>query len=76
MSIRTDFFQPYLIQEWIKCWPKDISGNLENLKYFLVSCVSILLSIWNYKNTAMVKGDPFPATNVVMYRKSFDFCAG
>ena len=60
LSIRTEFFQPYLIQAWIKSWLKGINGNLENLKYYSVSCVSILWSIWTYRNMATVKGDPFP----------------
>ena len=76
LSIRIDFFQPYSIQAWIKSWLKGISGNLENLKYFSVSCISILWSIWTYRNMATVKGDPLPATNVVMYSKSLIFMCG
>ena len=39
------------------------------LKYFSLSFFSTLWSIWNYRNKATVKKEPFFATNVVMYCK-------
>ena len=35
----------------------------KNLKYFSVSYVSILWSIWTYRNMETVMGDPYPATS-------------
>ena len=49
-------------------------GNLENLKYFLLSFVSILRYIWTYRNKATMKKEPFAATNVAVFFKIlFDF---
>ena len=63
LSITTNFIQPYLIQAWMK----RNQGDLENFKYFSLSFVSILWSIWSYRNEASMKKEPFSATNVATY---------
>ena len=61
LFIRTDFIQSY----WIQALMKGIKGHCENLKYFLLSFVSNLWSIWTYRNKATVIKEPLSATNVV-----------
>ena len=39
------------------------------LKYFALSFLSILWSIWTYKNKTTMKKDPFSAINEVLYCK-------
>ena len=45
LSLDINFIQHYSIQAWIKSWLKGIRGNLEYVKYFSVSFVSIVWSM-------------------------------
>ena len=65
LFIRTDFIQPYLIQAWMKIWMKGNRGHWEIIKYFLLSFVSDLWSIWTYGNKATVNKESLSTTNVV-----------